>query len=91
MSTSHFLVLGLPLVLIYFALRNSGTYFADSSLALTGGAFYLCFLAILAIFKLYVYPFYFSPLRHLPEPKASYTARSCEVNILTYLFRVQGG
>ncbi|KAG4436975.1 hypothetical protein IFR05_007545 [Cadophora sp. M221] len=71
MSTAPFLVFGLPLVLIYFALRNSGIYFGDSSLALTGGALYSCFLMIFTIFKLYVYPFYFSPLRHLPEPKGA--------------------
>ncbi|KAH7330478.1 cytochrome P450 [Rhexocercosporidium sp. MPI-PUGE-AT-0058] len=71
MSTATFWTLGLPLILIYIVLRNSGSYFVDSSVALTGGAFYLCFLLILVVFKLYVYPFYISPLRHLPEPKGA--------------------
>jgi len=67
-------VLGLPLLLIYFFIRNAEALFTHtsltkSSLALAGGVFYLCFLFSFALFKLYIYPFYFSPLRNLPEPK----------------------
>ncbi|KAG4414963.1 hypothetical protein IFR04_011891 [Cadophora malorum] len=69
-------VLGLPLLLIYFFIRNAEALFTHtsltkSSLALAGGVFYLCFLFSFALFKLYIYPFYFSPLRNLPEPKGS--------------------
>ncbi|KAH7383505.1 cytochrome P450 [Cadophora sp. MPI-SDFR-AT-0126] len=68
------LVLGLPLALVYLFIRNAeailkNSSHANSSLFLAGGAFYLSFLFLFALYKLYIYPFYLSPLRHLPEPK----------------------
>lgn len=37
----------------------------------TTGITILLFLFILSFYKIYLWPFYFSPLRHLPEPKVS--------------------
>ncbi|PVH73748.1 cytochrome P450 [Cadophora sp. DSE1049] len=76
MTKTTILVLGLPLVLIYFFVRNfeailPNSTLTSSSLFLAGGAFYLSFLFLFGLFKLYIYPFYLSPLRHLPEPKGS--------------------
>lgn len=31
-----------------------------------------------AIFTIWIYPFYLSPLRDLPEPKVAYTARASD-------------
>ncbi|KAL2067541.1 hypothetical protein VTL71DRAFT_1966 [Oculimacula yallundae] len=68
-STTARVVLGLPLVITYLVYRNSGTGFAASSYLLFGGGVYSSALLILALFNIVIYPFYFSPLRYLPEPK----------------------
>ncbi|CZT11774.1 hypothetical protein WAI453_004318 [Rhynchosporium graminicola] len=70
-STTTALTLGLPLLIVYGVYRNRGTYFADTSLLYLGGSVYISILLLIALFKVCIYPFYFSPLKDLPEPKGA--------------------
>lgn len=47
-----------------------GTVFTTQTLVLVG-VLYLVYLLLRSVYALFVYPYYVSPLRHLPTPKVS--------------------
>lgn len=71
MSRVSLLVLVPLIILLYLAIRSPG-YFGNYSINLVAFVSYTSLFIVWATFKVFIYPFALSPLRHLPEPTVGF-------------------